>query len=253
MESFDSDDYLLDSLTSDESNDSDFSFDSDELVDNLQELRILDEFSNEGQMDVDPMTESHIDDNGFTMISSNDTVPIAIFKRFFTEEVFHLIIEQTNIYGRQKFQRKSQNTNGRWTDVGVKGIELFLGIIIVMGINDLPRMKLYWSKDNFFHNGFISTVMSRDRFLQIFYNLHRAENSLEPKKGSNNYSKIYKIKNFIGILIANFQKNYKFGGRGSIDETMVKFKGRSSFKQYLPAKPIKRGYKIWCPCDSVTA
>ena len=33
---------------------------------------------------------------------------------------------------------------------------------------------------------------------------------------------------------------------------MVKFKGRSSFKQYLPAKPIKRGYKSWCLCDSIT-
>lgn len=65
--------------------------------------------------------------------------------------------------------------------------------------------------------------MSRDRFLQIFYNFHLADNSLEPKKGSNNYSKIYKIKNFIEIWIANFQKNYKFGRRGSIDETLVKF------------------------------
>ena len=176
------------------------------MVDDLQELRILDEFSNEGQMDVDPMTESHTDDNGFTMISSNDTVPIAIFKSFFTEEVFHLIVEQTNIYGRQKFQRKSQNTNGGWADVGVKDIELFLGIIIVMRINDLPRMKLYWSKDNFFHNGFISTVMSRDRFLQIFCNLHLADNSLEPKKGSNNYSKIYKIKNFIEDSDCKFPK-----------------------------------------------
>ena len=150
MESFDSDDYLLGSVTSDESNDSDFSFNSDELVDDLQELRILDEFSNESQMDVDPMTESHTDDNGFTMISSNDTVPMAIFKSTFTEVDFHLIVEQTNIYGRQKFQRKSQNTNGRWTDVGVKDIELFFGMIIVMGISDLLRMKLYWSKDNFF-------------------------------------------------------------------------------------------------------
>jgi len=94
--------------------------------------------------------------------------------------------------------------------------------------------------------------MSRDRFLQIFYSLHLADNSLEPKKGSNNYSKIYKIKKFIEISIANFQKNYKFGRRGSIDETMVKFKGRSSLKQYLPAKPIKRGYKIWSLCDSIT-
>ena len=33
---------------------------------------------------------------------------------------------------------------------------------------------------------------------------------------------------------------------------MIKFKGRSSLKQYLPLKPIKRGYKVWCLCDSVT-
>ena len=33
---------------------------------------------------------------------------------------------------------------------------------------------------------------------------------------------------------------------------MIKFKGRSSIKQYLPLKPIKRGYKVWCLCDSIT-
>ena len=31
---------------------------------------------------------------------------------------------------------------------------------------------------------------------------------------------------------------------------MVKFKGRSSLKQYMPMKPIKRGFKVWCRCDS---
>ena len=34
---------------------------------------------------------------------------------------------------------------------------------------------------------------------------------------------------------------------------MIKFKGRSSIKQYLPLKPIKRGYKVWCLCDPITA
>jgi len=33
---------------------------------------------------------------------------------------------------------------------------------------------------------------------------------------------------------------------------MIKFKGRSSLKQYLPLKPIKRGYKVWCLCDPIT-
>lgn len=26
---------------------------------------------------------------------------------------------------------------------------------------------------------------------------------------------------------------------------MIPFKGRSSMKQYLPMKPIKRGFKVW--------
>ena len=33
---------------------------------------------------------------------------------------------------------------------------------------------------------------------------------------------------------------------------MVKLKGRSNLKQYLPAEPIKSGYKIWSLCESVT-
>ena len=35
----------------------------------------------------------------------------------------------------------------------------------------------------------------------------------------------------------------------SIDEAMVLFKGRSLFNQYMPQKPIKRGFKLWLRCD----
>ena len=33
---------------------------------------------------------------------------------------------------------------------------------------------------------------------------------------------------------------------------MIAFKGRSSLKQYMPMKPVKRGYKVWCLADSTT-
>ena len=33
----------------------------------------------------------------------------------------------------------------------------------------------------------------------------------------------------------------------AIDEA---FQGRSALKQYMPAKPIKRGIKVWCRADS---
>ena len=38
----------------------------------------------------------------------------------------------------------------------------------------------------------------------------------------------------------------------SIDEAMVAFKGRSSMKQYMSKKPIKRGFKVWVRADAVT-
>lgn len=30
------------------------------------------------------------------------------------------------------------------------------------------------------------------------------------------------------------------------------FSGRSTLKHYMPVKPIKRGYIVWCHCDSAS-
>ncbi|GIY01641.1 hypothetical protein CDAR_117711 [Caerostris darwini] len=36
----------------------------------------------------------------------------------------------------------------------------------------------------------------------------------------------------------------------SVDKITVKFKGMSTMRQYLPGKPVKRGYKIWARSDA---
>ena len=43
---------------------------------------------------------------------------------------------------------------------------------------------------------------------------------------------------------------YKPHCENSMDEAMVRFEGRSSLKQYMPAKPVKRGIKVWCHADA---
>ena len=42
------------------------------------------------------------------------------------------------------------------------------------------------------------------------------------------------------------------GSKQSIDESMMKFKGRSGMKQYIKSKTIKWGFKFWfrCPIKS---
>ena len=36
----------------------------------------------------------------------------------------------------------------------------------------------------------------------------------------------------------------------SVDEAMIKFQGRSSLKQYMLLKPVKRGIEVWVLADS---
>ena len=42
--------------------------------------------------------------------------------------------------------------------------------------------------------------------------------------------------NFLIVSAEEFQ---------SIDEIMIAFKGKSSLREYVPAKPHKRGFKMW--------
>ena len=183
------DDESYDSDASDDTSESDFDFDYDELVDNLDELELSDEDLNVDTEEMNLMSESYVTDGGFTSISLKEPTPIAIFRTFFTEEILNLITDQTNTYGKRKKRSNNQKKTSNWKDVSKKEIESFLGLITLMGINNLPNMKLYWNKDMIFHNTFISSITSRDRFLQIFYNLHLADNSLEPERESKDYSK----------------------------------------------------------------
>jgi hypothetical protein len=38
----------------------------------------------------------------------------------------------------------------------------------------------------------------------------------------------------------------------AVDETMIKFRGQSSVKQYMPMKPVKLGFKMWVLACSFT-
>ena len=137
-------------------------FDYDELMDNFDGVELSDEDVEERN----PINESYVTDGGFTSISLKQSEPVSVFRTFFTEEILNLITDQTNIYEKGKKQSSNQRKTSKWKDVSKKEIESFLGLVILMG---LPNIKLYWSKDMMFHNTFISSIMSRDRFLEIFY------------------------------------------------------------------------------------
>ena len=91
--------------------------------------------------------------------------------------------------------------------------------------------------------------MSVKRFSFLLSHLYSNDTTEEPKRDEPGYDKLYKVAPFISILSETFQYFYDPSINQAIDESMIKFKGRSTIKQYMPMKPIKRGYKVWVRSD----
>ena len=66
--------------------------------------------------------------------------------------------------------------------------------------------------------------------------------------------KLFKVRPLLDRLANTFRKEYRPSKFVSIDEGMVKYKGRLGFKQYMPTKPVKWGIQVWVcvVCDLVS-
>ena len=66
-----------------------------------------------------------------------------------------------------------------------------------------------------------------------------------PCTASAKQDKLAKVRPLIAVLIPKFLNLYNPSQNLSPDESMLKIKGRLSFVQYMPRKPIKRGMKAF--------
>ena len=117
----------------------------------------------------------------------------------------------------------------------------FLGIIIEMGLVQMPKIDYYWSKSKLYGSEVIQNTMSRDKFELLLKFYHFSNN--EEKHGEQD--RLFKLKPLLDLLKVRFQSINIPGSIITIDETMVPWKGRLLFKQYIPGKSHKYRVKIY--------
>ena len=80
---------------------------------------------------------------GSTVPIPDGTSSLDIFCRFFTDEVWDLLVTETNRYAHD---HPSTKPNARvYDDVDIDEMKAFIGVLILMGILRLPRLEMYWS------------------------------------------------------------------------------------------------------------
>lgn len=177
---------------------------------------------------------------------NSDCTELEMFLKFFPKSLILHIVKCTNerlellSMARQKLQKapKKKKTEIPKTDFGE--MLILFGSMIIMGYNRLPELHDYWSNSRSLGNDLIRKVISRDRFCLLFSKLY-FNTPVKPADAS----KTFYIEDLVACLRMKFLQNREDSSCQSIDESMTRFKGRSSMKQYMPLKPVKRGIKMW--------
>lgn len=166
--------------------------------------------------------------------------PIDWFSLVIDDIFLQSIVTETNKYAEELFL--SQNTKEKsricnWKQLSLEELKTFLGLLFHTGILRLPEIQHYWKHDELFKTCF-GKYMSRDRFMLIMRCLHVSNSD-------NNTDRLHKIKPAVDYFNNKMWCINAPSKELSLDESMVLWRGRLVFKQYIKNKRHKYGIKLY--------
>ena len=116
----------------------------------------------------------------------------ACSSRFFTDEVWELLVVETNRFAAQFRASQSASRPRPWHDVTEEEMKAFVGMLMVMGICKLPRIENYWSTSHPLFTPQLREVMPLVRFSRYRF-LHLADSSVQIPYGQPGYDPLFKV------------------------------------------------------------
>ena len=125
----------------------------------------------------------------------------------------------------------------------------FLGLLVLSGVKRAGHVSFLelWATDGSGIEIF-RACMSYNRFLFLLLAIRFDDRTTRSQRKETD--KLAAIRYILDEFVQNCKKTYCLSEFLTIDETLVPFRGRCSFIQYIPSKPAKYGVKIFALCDA---
>jgi Transposase IS4 len=159
----------------------------------------------------------------------SNTTPFQILQYFLSQQLMEEFVQHTN-----------DAAPNNWKHTTSSELYAFIGVHIYMGIDRLPSTEMYWSE--IYAHSFITSLFSRDRFKQLLRYFRVVPASVVGAARNP----IPHVRALAEKLNQSFSSHFIPFQDLTLDEAMCAWKGRSPIKQYIPSKPHKYGYKIYC-------
>ena len=184
--------------------------------------------------------------SGLQVEAPGDLMPLSFFRLFFTQAVIEKIVIETNRFAVQaggQPQRRAARLRSR-VELTNSSLFVFLGLFFLMGVAKRPQVAMYWSKDPLVGCPAFGKYMKRNRWEIIMSCLHFNDNDQYDHTDPNR-DPLFKVRPLLDLLVERFKHVYIPGRELSVDEELLKWKGRLSFRQYIPSKRARFGIKTF--------
>ena len=172
--------------------------------------------------------------------------PQVFFELLLDENIVEFMVERTNAYAKKVIDETTMRRSSRfkaWKDTCDEEMRKFLGLLLHMGVINMPKIADYWSKDPFLKTELWRNVIGRDRFLLLLRFWH-FEDETSPE------SRLQKISPLMNHFNQTMSAIYCPDKDLALDESMVLWRGRLIFRQYIKNKRHKYGIKLYELCES---
>ncbi|UYV73240.1 hypothetical protein LAZ67_10002320 [Cordylochernes scorpioides] len=171
------------------------------------------------------------------------------FNLYFDDNTINAITKWTNqkidtVKGNYKFRTFTY-------EISPDEIRALIGLTLLAGVGKggSESTKYLFARDGTGRNIF-GAGMNERRFVFLL-NVLRFDNR-ESREERRKDDKLAPIRELWELFIAKCSSLYTPGTNCTIDESLLNFRGRCGFKQYIPNKPAKYGIKVFALADSAT-
>lgn len=183
---------------------------------------------------------------GIKEINVNDLPPnpnpIDYFMLFFDKDILEKITKETNRRANTVFASKKTRSSREknWRDISIDEMRKFIGLCCLAGTVKFPLLAKQWSHHPLYFHPVFGKTMSRNRFQLILQNLRFVDHATIDEN-----DRLFKIRPILEKILQNFKQVFSPGRNLSVDEAMIGWKGRLSFRQYISNKSHKYGIKLY--------
>jgi hypothetical protein len=154
-------------------------------------------------------------------------------------------------------RHRADNEPVKW-DVNPGFIICWIGLLILQGghfgSEKRTTRKLWQGSPYGLSIPYVRNSMQRDAFEFLRRHIHFADNHKQKREGEPGYDVLFKVRYVLDEIGKGLRRVWSAGKKLSLDKSMIKYCGRAiAFVQYMPAKPIKHGTKVFCLCCAYSA